>query len=114
AALKSAFLMAIANDKVEKNPFRKVRLQKENNARVRFLTEFEEARLLEVIPKAWHTLVLVALHTGMRFSEQIQLRWSDIDLKQRLLTVRDSKAGKPRHIPLNRTCLAALESIPRR
>jgi integrase len=114
ATFKSATLMAIANEKLERNPFRKVKLQKENNARVRFLTEDEQARLLQAIPKTWHAPVLIALHTGMRFSEQMGLRWGDIDFKQPVLTVRDSKAGKPRHIPLNRISLETLESLPRR
>jgi integrase len=114
ATFKSAILMAISNEKLERNPFRKVKLQKENNARVRFLTADEERRLLEAIPSAWKTLVVVALHTGLRFSEQMHLQWEDIDLSQRLLTVRDSKAGKPRHIPLNQVCLETLQSVPRR
>jgi integrase len=49
--------------------------------------------LLRTIPKSWHTLVLVALHAGLRFTEQMRLRWEDIDFKQRVLTVRDSKAS---------------------
>ena len=106
--------MAEANEKLGKNPFRKVKLQKENNARVRFLTDDEEARLLQVIPRPWQALVLVALHTGMRFGEQMRLRWEDIDFKQRILTVRDSKPGTARHIPLNRVVVGTLESVLRR
>jgi integrase len=108
ATFKSAFLLAIENEKVTKNPFRKVKLQKENNTRtstrVRFLTEDEEARLFKVIPSQWHAPVLVALHTGMRFGEQMRLRWEDIDFKQELLTVMESKSGSARHVPLKSDC----------
>jgi len=118
ATFKSAFLLAIENEKVTKNPFRKVKLQKENNTRtstrVRFLTEDEEARLFKVIPSQWHAPVLVALHTGMRFGEQMRLRWEDIDFKQELLTVMESKSGSARHVPLNQIAVSTLRAIPRR
>jgi integrase len=106
--------MAIVNEKVDKNPFLKVKLQKENNTRLRFLTEEEEARLFSAIPKQWHAPVLVALHSGMRFGEQMRLKWEDIDLKQRALTISESKAGKARHVPLNQIAVTTLQSIPRR
>jgi integrase len=112
ATLKSVFLLAIENEKVTRSPFRKVKLQKENNARVRFLTEDEETRLLQVAPKPYQSMILVAIHTGMRFSEQIRLKWDDLDFKQRILTVRDSKPGKSRHVPLNEVAFEILKGIP--
>jgi integrase len=112
ATLKSVFLLAIENEKVTKNPFRKVELQRENNARVRFLTEEEEARLLKVVSKAYQAMICVAIHTGLRFSEQVRLRWEDLDFRQRILTVRDSKPGKSRHIPLNEVAYEILKAIP--
>ena len=56
---------------MERNPVSLVKLSKENNKRVRWLTEDEEARLLAALPIDYHPLVLVALHTGMRKSEQL-------------------------------------------
>jgi integrase len=114
ATFKSIFLMALANEKVDKSPFLKVRLQKENNTRIRFLTAEEEARLLAAIPGQWRTTVVFALHTGLRFSEQMLLTWEDIDAKRRILTVRESKAGEARHVPLNQIAVSTLQAIPRR
>jgi integrase len=55
--------------------------------------------------------VLVALNTGLRYGELVALRWEQIDLPGRRLTVGASKtdAGVGRPIPLNDRAFSALE-----
>ena len=91
--LKAAFTLAVRNGKAEKNPVSTVELGKENNRRVRWLSEDEEVLRLGVLSRNHQALVLVALHTGMRKGEQLSLRWTDIDFHQRRLTIRESKSG---------------------
>jgi integrase len=55
-------------------------------------------------------LVLVAINTGMRRGELFDLKWSDVDLAKKLITVRGetTKSGHSRHIPLTdeaKSCL---------
>jgi integrase len=111
--LKAAFYLALKNGKVERNPVSLVKLRKENNKRIRYLTEEEEAVLFRVLPHEYHPLVLVALQTGMRKSEQLRLNWADIDFRLSRLTVRQSKSGEARHIPMNTVVTQTLQSLPR-
>ena len=65
------------NKKVVENPARLVKLQAENNERVRFLESEEELALRTVIQARWPEREAefdFALQTGLRFSEQYNLR----------------------------------------
>lgn len=58
-------------------------------------------------------MVLVALNTGLRKSEQLRIQWTDIDLGLGQITIREGKSGKSRIIPMNRTLKETLERIPK-
>ena len=59
-------------------------------------------------------MVLVALNTGLRKSEQLKLQWTDIDFRLGHFTIREGKNGKSRIIPMNSVLKVTLERIPRR
>lgn len=46
-------------------------------------------------------LFTVSVHTGLRWSEQWALRWADADFLTGLITVRHSKTGYARQVPMN-------------
>jgi integrase len=69
-------------------------------ARVRYLTEGECTRLVNACEPAFRTLVHGALLTGCRYSELAALHAADFNQDAGMLTVRASKAGKPRHVVL--------------
>jgi integrase len=114
AAFSLIFRVGIDNERADKNPAAGIRRKTENNARVRFLSDQEEQSLREVIQKRFPSFVYqldLSLHTGMRAGEQFGLRWSQIDLDRRILTLPKTKNGSVRHIPLNAVAVSALQNL---
>jgi site-specific recombinase XerD len=104
------FRLAVKNEKVESNPARLTDHRKEDNARVRYLSEAEEEKLRTVTRKQWpdHEPELdIALHTGLRRASMYRLAWEDVDFEHRLLREAKPKKGKTRYIPLNPMALGA-------
>jgi integrase len=56
------------------------------------------------------TLFALIACTGLRISEALALTDADVDLKAGVLTIRRSKFGKSRFVPLHPSAVAALES----
>ena len=80
----------------------------------RALTSEEESRLLQAAAesrsRALFPAVLLSLNTGLRYGELTGLRWAQIDLVRRRVTVGHAKtmAGTGRVVPLNDRASAAL------
>jgi integrase len=76
----------------------------ENPAKDRFLTEDEQRTLLQSARGGrWdrmYLLVLLALTTGCRKGELLNLTWADIDFMQRTAYLGKTKTGRPRYVPL--------------
>jgi integrase len=109
--LRAVFLRAIRDGKVDSAPTSKVRFYRENNKRERYLSNDEERRLFEVLPSWLHPLVTVALHTGMRKSELLKLKWSDVDFSTGTIHIRDPKSGEDEHVLMNETTKRALRAL---
>lgn len=102
--LSSIFTLAQDNDLVGLNPCRKLRWKREEtrSRRDRVLDVDEERRLMAALvdyPEA-HAAATLALHTGLRRMEILNLRSSDVDLYTGKLSVV-GKGGKRRVVPLN-------------
>ena len=98
------------------NPVATVKFTKEPRQRLRFLEPEEEAALLAVSAEPLRTLILVGIHCGLRLrSEALTLRWLDVDLGRRTVTVSAAyaKSGQTRTVPLNSVVRAALDRLPR-
>jgi len=109
ATLKKAFNLGRREwEWCAENPVTRVSMEKENNARDRWLSHEEEHRLHHVAPKWLRDIVTFAIHTGLRMGEILALTWQGVDLSRRTLTVLKSKNGERRTIPLNRTVMDLL------
>ena len=112
AALSSAFSYGMENLGLPSNPCRDVKQRKEDNVRVRFLTDRERERLLEACrTSAWdklHLIVVLAITTGARRGELLSLRWPDINFRDRTAILHDTKNGKKRVLTLPAPAIKAL------
>lgn len=82
----------------------KVRFKNADRRRERRLQEGEEKLIIEAANATRNPIVLnvvlFALQTAMRRGEILALRWSEIDLKRRSVTILEAKNGYSRTIPL--------------
>lgn len=109
--LSSLYNRAIEWGKATSNPAAKVKLFKVANKRTRYLEKEEVVKLLSRCCEHLKPIVIVALHTGMRKSEILGLRWHDIDIKRNVVHLLDTKNGEKREIPMNETVRAALIKV---
>lgn len=90
--------------------------ERENNARKRFLSESECAALLEACRaskwgRLW-LLVAMALTSGARQSEMLNLRYCDLDLVNNRAVLLDTKNGEIRRIHLTDEIVAEIQQFP--
>jgi len=85
-------------------------LRKEPKKRVRFLTRGEAERLLSELPEHLSAIARFALCTGLRMNNIVQLKWSQLDLEQRLAWIHpdESKSGNAIGVPLNSEAITVL------
>lgn len=99
--LKCMLNKAVEWDKLDGNPIKTVRLFKENNRRLRYLEKEEITKLLNNCDGYLKAIVIVALNTGMRRGEILNLKWNDVDFKQDIIYLLDTKNNGRREIPMN-------------
>ena len=80
-------------------PSLNIKISKKNNVRVRYLTEEEAAKLIKNSGKH-RLLIIMALCTGMRKMEMLNLKWQNIDFNSKLIHIEESKNGERRSIPI--------------
>src|SRR5262249_55981647 len=95
------FTWAIREALTTSNPVRSVPGLRENNARQAYLSDAAEAALRDALAPTHRPHFLVSIHTGMRWSEQMGLRWRDVDFLTGFLTIPRSKHGEARRVPMN-------------
>lgn len=121
ATLSHAFSIAMRDWQwVTENPVSKITKPREPRGRERFLSDAERERLLAATQQSsspyLHVVVVLAISTGMRRGEIMNMRWSDVDFERQMVLISDTKNGTSRSvplIPLTHDLLSALAKVRR-
>jgi site-specific recombinase XerD len=106
--LSAVFKCAVRDGLVPTNPVRTVSKFKETGGRLSWLEHEAEAAIYDVLLPELRPLFIVSVNTGLRWGEQIGLQWRDVDFLSGFITVRRSKHGRSRQVPMNSATRAAL------
>ncbi|HHS50826.1 MAG TPA: site-specific integrase [candidate division Zixibacteria bacterium] len=107
------FTVAIQTGVIHENPLKGVKKLKEPPGRLRYLSLDEIDRLLDVSDGYLRDIIMTALNTGMRYTEILELEWQAVDLDNGIITLKKTKSGKIRMIPINLALKETLVSIIR-
>ena len=115
ASLSHAFSVAVRDwEWMQENPVLKISKPKISNERTRFLSDEERMRLIKACQesesKGLYPVVILALSTGMRRGEILNLKWSDVDLDRGAILLQTTKNGERRFVPLVGIALDLLRS----
>jgi integrase len=97
------------------NPLKNVALPALRNARERRLEAGEYDRLLVALTDTRNPYVApivdLAIETGLRRRELLELTWANIDVERRIAFIPLTKTGMPRTIPLTANGLQIIDSL---
>lgn len=89
---------------LEVNPLMKVSKPSLPKGRTRFLDDSERTRLLQECRASMnlylYPIVVLAISTGMRRAEILNLTWQDVDFERERIILRETKNGEVRILPL--------------
>ena len=110
SVLRHLLYWAVDELLIAANPLARLKMPQERRIRRQILSIAEESALLETAKGHLHTMIVMALDTGMRRGEIANQKWQDIDFAQKILSVSVSKTpgGESREIPLTERLYALL------
>jgi integrase len=115
-AMQTALNMAVKEwEWLPINPMLHVSKLNEPEGRKRFLSDEEAKRLLQACKKSnspyLHTIVLVALSTGARRSEILNLKWKDVDFNKNAIRLYKTKNKEARTLHLHGQALSSFQEL---
>ena len=109
--LRRMYNLALKWNTLSDNPIIGLQLLKEQTREYRVLKDWEFELLYQSASEHFKPILLFAYMTGCRKGEIQKLKWTDIDLKERNVAIRDTKNFEDRIIPLNDTLYYMLEEL---
>jgi integrase len=116
AALSHVFTIAIKRwEWLDVSPLDRIEKEVESRGRVRFLTQEERSKLLESCKESHcpylHSIVVLAISTGMRKNEIMRLKWEDVDLIKGRIVIHETKNGQRHSVPLVGYALETINNL---
>ena len=84
------------------NPVKKIEFFKEE-PKERILTNGEMKKLLAAARLPLKDIILMALNTGMRQREILDLEWNQVNIEERFISIKKTKSRKLRRVPMNKS-----------
>ena len=115
SALSHVFSIAVKEwGWMDDSPMRKISKLREPRGRVRYLSDIERTTLLKAAKEGGdetlYRIIILALSTGARQGELLNLQWKDVDFKRGMLTFHETKNGERRSVPLAHLALEVMKA----
>lgn len=97
------------------NPVKLVRKPKTPKGRDRRLSRKEENKILNYCTKYRNQdlgcIIIIALETAMRQNEILTLTWNQVNLRSRIISLKNTKNGTDRDVPLTMKAVSLLKTM---
>src|SRR5262249_5670681 len=94
----------------------RIRLEKEPEGRIRWLEPDEETRLMAACAQSRNKqlgkIVTVALESGLRKGELLELTWDRVDLSRGVIRLELTKSSRRREVPMRQAVYNILAGLP--
>lgn len=114
AILKFMFNLARRWKYTDENPVKEVKFFQERQLAIRTLNKEEAVMLIKAASEHLKPIIILALNTGMRRGELINLKWNDIDFDNHFIYIKETKTGMTRKIPMSPLAEKTLKNIERK
>ena len=116
AALSHVYSVATREwEWIPDNPVLKVKKPKEPKGRVRFLSDEERTKLLNAAKESnssyLYPVIVLALSTGARRMEIMNLTWDDVDIHRGVAILHETKNDERRALPITSHALELLKEL---
>lgn len=117
--LKSAFNKAVTWGYIEENVFKKIKLPKSVKKTIVYIKEDELEKICNATKEQYlKNLFQFAFYSGARLNEIISLKWDNINLEERIITISNTdsfrtKNKKDRIVPINSTLFEIIKKMKR-
>ncbi len=114
--IKTQFNFAISHNLMKENPAKGCRKVEVNDAKKKSALSPEEYRSFMAIAEKeyphYYPIYYTFIHTGLRFTELIKLKWQDIDFENKVLWIMKPKSKKkPDYVSMHDSLIRVLEEL---